>query len=170
MKKLPLAWNLPCNIYVHAKILSCKSQREHPKKYNMAHICCSDSGRFFYSLHLQHVQRGSCTYLPYNTYWNVPGVIWYTLRSETSPPLPLRRRASRPGLRCDSYSCRCVFTSARLPGLVRGGATRDVTAYAISQQPSAHFIHPCEVRFALLPLPLTSPCGVLCLLAEWVRG
>lgn len=41
----------------------------------------------------------------------MPGVIWYTLPSETSPPLPLCRRASQVGLRCDSYSCRRVFTS-----------------------------------------------------------
>lgn len=117
MKKLPLAWNLACNIYVHTKKLSCKSRREHPKRYNMAHISAQIvvQGRFFYSLHLQHVQRGSYTYLPYKTYWNVPGIIWCTLCSETSPLLPLHRRASRLGLRCDSYSCRRVFTSARLP-------------------------------------------------------
>lgn len=42
--------------------------------------------------------------------------------------------------------------------------------YAISPQPSTHFMSPCEVRFTLLPLLLTSPCGVLPLQAEWVRG
>lgn len=33
--------------------------------------------------------------------------------------------------------------------------------YAISPQPSTHFMSPCKVHFTLLPLLLTSPCGVL---------
>lgn len=60
MKKLPLAWNLACNIYVRTKILSCKSQREHPKKHNMAHISAKLLFRFrqiFFIVYISNMSR-----------------------------------------------------------------------------------------------------------------
>lgn len=90
----------------------------------------------------------------------------WALQWNRIPALPLCLEASR--LSCMCISSHRPSSQLRVQELVCDSAACDV--YAISQQPSAHFIYPCKVHFTLLPLPLSSPCGVLPLQAAWVRG
>lgn len=88
----------------------------------------------------------------------------WALQWNRIPASPLCLEASR--LSCMCISSHRPSSRLRVQDLVCDGAACD----AISQQPSAHFIYPCKVHFTLLPLPLSSPCGVLPLQAAWVRG